>query len=48
MYIENGFLLLVYLIAMLSVFVIGFLVTALGIYVVKGKEEFKEFWKREF
>ena len=45
---ENGFLLLVYLVAMLSVFVIGFLATALGIYVVKGKEKYKQFWKREF
>ena len=48
MYIDNGIILFIYLFAMLSVFVIGFLVTALGIYVVKGKEEFKQFWKREF
>ena len=45
---ENGFLLLVYLVVMLSVFVIGFLVTALGIYVMKGKDAFKQFIKEEF
>ena len=48
MYIDNGIILFGYLFAMLSVFTVGFLVTALGIYVVKGKEEFKQFIKEEF